>query len=460
MNLDGLVGKLSRSWAPKKIVFRPTPKMVLAKLDVEKRLRAVTAQATLIDLKDLRERLAAANALNQWDGIAPRDWRYAADCLAMGPDPLIADVRFVERYVKEQRERLSRSAVYRLIRFYLRHHDPTMPGLRRIAAFLEEIVPQWRWLWAEQHRTLALFDVDAAPKNLAAHVTARTEKPPREVLEAAGFEGTLVTALLAARAFLEGTQAARRMLEQAPSLPLLKRLAAWAANDETFVYGSLPGARARMAEAMLLPWIDRSPPDDIREFTEGFLLSLLHDPRIDMARWTDIHEDARRVMRRWLTKASLEQFLEVVDRTAQTHMWAARRKFWGAYYERRFMQEAWVAFARDGAAVAKQLAADRENVAIGNFGHLQHGSNVQRDHAVLIMQIGELTVADWSHNGRCHIWLPSNDKAPKLYGQTYTKHKLAEGSDFAKVHSGMWQYDVHEYIKRQTGLRMQTRDYM
>ena len=89
------------------------------------------------------------------------------------------------------------------------------------------------------------------------------------------------------------------------------------ASDDRFAFDSTPGADARMAEAMLLPWVDRQPPDEVRTFIEGHLLSLLHDLRIERSRWVDVDEEAKRVMRRWLTRASLEQFLDVVDRTAQ-----------------------------------------------------------------------------------------------------------------------------------------------
>ncbi|WP_227657754.1 EH signature domain-containing protein, partial [Candidatus Magnetaquicoccus inordinatus] len=176
-------------------------------------------------------------------------------------------------------------------------------------------------------------------------------------------------------------------------------------------------------------------------------------------RWLDVDEKAQRVMRRWLTRASLEQFLDVVDLTAQSHMWAARRKFWSAYYEHKFMLEAWVAFARDGSNFAKRLAAEKENPAIGSFGVLASGG-VLKNHAVLIMQIGDLVVADWSHNGKCHIWLPGNENVPKLYRHTYHRDELVNGSDFNKVHNGDWQNDVHAFIRRYTGITITTRRYV
>ena len=275
-------------------------------------------------------------------------------------------------------------------------------------------------------------------------------------MEAMGFSRSLYGARLAGHAYI----AAAQELKKTPSsLPIIRRFAAWGKADDRFAFESAPGAAARMAEAMLLPWVDRQPPEDVRAFIEGHLLSLLHDLRIERSCWVDVDEDAKRVMRRWLTRASLEQFLDVVDRTAQSHMWPARRKFWGAYYEHEYMGEAWVAFAREGAELAKSLAAEKENPAIGNFGVLATSANVQKNHAVLIMQISELTVADWSHSGKCHIWLSENPSAPKLY-RSYSRDELINNSDFEKKHGGQWQFEVYDFIKRHTGIRMNVREYM
>jgi hypothetical protein len=269
-------------------------------------------------------------------------------------------------------------------------------------------------------------------------------------MEAAGFGGSLYGARLAGHAYIA---AARELRNNPSSLPAIQRFAAWGKARDRFAFDSTPGAAAGMAEAMLLPWVDRQPPDEVRTFIEGHLLSLLHDPRIERSRWVDVDEEAKRVMRRWLTRASLEQFLDVVDRTAQSHMWAARRRFWGAYYEHKYMLEAWVAFAREGA----ELAAEKENPAIENFGVL--ASSAKSNHAVLIMQIGELTVADWSHSGKCHIWLSKNPSAPKLY-RSYSRDELINDSDFEKKHGGQWQLEVHDFIRRHTGIRMNVREYM
>ncbi|EME68214.1 hypothetical protein H261_19486 [Paramagnetospirillum caucaseum] len=457
MNFEDALAKLA-AWSPKKVAFPPTPVMVHEANAVAKRLREVSASVNLIDLDDLRRRLSQARSAGDWTSISTRDWRYVADCLGAGQSPLVDDAGFLDEYLARLKDQLSRRAISRLIRYYVTHFDPAHQGLRKIAAFLQVAVGQWQWQWSDKE-AVDMFDVSNAPSQLAKYVRRSKEMPAADAMEAAGLGGTLYGCKLAGHAYIAAANGLKTFISNNPSsLPAIRRFASWGVVDSRFAFDGTSGAAARMAEAMLLPWVDRQPPDDVRSFIESHLLALLHDLRIERSRWLDVAEDAKRVMRRWLTRASLEQFLDVVDRTAQTHMWAARRKFWNAYYENKFMLEAWVAFAKDGADLAKRLAAEKENPAIGNFGLLESGAR-DKTQAVLIMQIGELLVADWSHNGKCHVWLSGNPSAPKLY-RSYSREDLVTGSDFEKMHLGAWQSDVHEYIRRNTGIRMMSRDYM
>lgn len=460
MKLTDVLDKLT-AWVPKKVTFPPTPRIVHTSREVAQKLRKITATVDIVDLKDLRERLSLVKASGNWDAISKREWRYVADCLSSGESALIDDSGFLDEYLRRLKEQRSRRGISRLIRYYLRHFDPRHPGINKIAVYLREAVMQWKWHWAEQRKTLDLFNVSEAPGKLVGYIM-ESQEPVSAAMEAIGLDGSLYGARIVGHSYLTAAHRLKKELANNPnkSLPAIKRFATWGLVNNRFAFESTTGAIAGMADALLLPWVDRQPPEDSQAFIEAHLLSLLRDLRIDRSRWMGVDEEAKRVMRRWLTKASLEQFLDVVDRTAQSHMWAARRKFWFAYYENKFMLEAWVAFAANGASLARKLAAERDNPAIRNFGTLNRGAGVVRDHAVLIMQIGELVVADWSHNGKCHIWLPGNEDSPQLYKRSYDREELINGSSWDKKHLGAWQSDVHDYIKRNTGIRMMTRDYM
>ena len=80
------------------------------------------------------------------------------------------------------------------------------------------------------------------------------------------------------------------------------------------------------------------------------------------------------------------------------------------------------------------------------------------------MRIGPLTIAEWSHNGSCRIWLSGNESAPKLYKPTYSRHELMTGDDFSKPHMGSergsWQGAIARWIEDQTGISVPRRAYM
>jgi len=460
VNLKDTLDKLA-DWAPRKVTFPPTPHIVHASRKVAQKLREIRATVNVIDLKDLRDRLSLVKAIGNWDAISTREWRYVADCLSAGKPPLIEDEGFLDEYLRRLKEQRSRRGVSRLIRYYLTHFDPRHPGIIKISAYLSEAVMQWKWHWAEQRENIDLFNITCAHKGLANYIS-ESKETPADAMKTIGLDGSLYGAKIVGYAYLAAADKLKKDLTSNPdiSLPAIKRYTAWGLVNNRFAFDSITGAAARMADALLLPWVDRQPPEDCQAFIEAHILSILHDLRIDRSRWMDVNEEAKRVMRRWLTKASLEQFLDVVDRTAQSHMWAARRKFWFAYYENKFMLEAWVAFAANGASLARKLAAERDNPAIRNFGMLNRSAGVVKDHAVIIMQIGELIVADWSHNGKCHIWLQGNEASPKLYKRSYDRDELINGSSWDKKHLGAWQLDVHSYIHRNTGIRMMSKDYM
>jgi hypothetical protein len=129
-------------------------------------------------------------------------------------------------------------------------------------------------------------------------------------------------------------------------------------------------------------------------------------------------DDVADILKRWLTEQSLRQFFDVVDRIAQPHQWRFRRAFWQAYHDANLIQNAWVIFGPDGAAQARRSFG--QGIRFGRFrsgGHKQ----VQRGHAVLLMDMGQCVVADWSHNGYCNIWPASDPDRPRdLNAETYS----------------------------------------
>ncbi|MEO5333358.1 MAG: EH signature domain-containing protein [Magnetococcus sp. YQC-5] len=410
-----------------------------------------------VDLDNLHARLMITNADGNWNRIQEVEYRYLSECLSMGNPPLVADDRFVARYLSKIEPISSPMLVKRLVRYYLIHYSPVTPGFRRIATYITDHITECG-VWEERHHQHRLFDVNAAPGHLAATVMA-SEVDPQRSLSSLGFTGTLARSNILAEAFGRACWHFRKHLEQHnprhDRLTELRRIVAWASPHEMeFAFGGSPAIKKVFVEALLMPWANQTPTDEMREFITTTLIGMFQDPRLRPGAWSGIPEEALSILRRWLTKASLEQFIAVVDEVVtpdRKHMWNARKKFWRAYYDHDFMQEAWVVLGKRGIQSAKKLKLE--------YGSFASGSIQDQTQALLIMRIGTgstppLLVADWSHNGFCHIWLDDAKMVPKLYKSLYRKGDLNHESTFKKRHAGAWQDDVAEFIRSHTGIKI------
>ncbi len=466
MSFRHLVEGLPGNWTPRSFPFPADCATEDARIAVENRLGILSSPPLSIDMPELRHLLALAARSGDWSGIGERDWRYAAECLSFGNQPLIANEPFMEAYLAHAAATRSNAIINGLIRYYLWHFEPGLAGFRRVAAFLAALVKDGRSRWSELHRRFQLFDPDLAPGRLAEAVMA-ADKPPRDVLAQFGFSGQLAASELLGHAFVRACDGIVKTAttDDAPALPpsYAQRLVSWSHKGKEFLYGGVARARPALAEALLLPWTTRTPAPEQIDFIKRTLVALMHEPRTSPVAWGDVSAAAQSVMCLWLAKVSLEQFLEVVDETVQVHhsrMWSSRRKFWNAYYEKGFMQEAWVVFGRRGAAIARYTANNRERSDTASFGTFLGDAASDQRQAVLIMKIGPLVVADWSHNGCCHVWLAGNTRAPRLFRREYFRSDLIVNSDFEKPHVKNWQSDVHDFIRSHTGLWMPSGDYM
>ena len=89
------------------------------------------------------------------------------------------------------------------------------------------------------------------------------------------------------------------------------------------------------------------------------------------------------------------------------------------------------------------------------FARLDRPSS--RDHSVLLLKLGDLTIAEFSHNGRVWIWPPKDAKqAPRMYRSTYSVPDVT-GAEIDFVHAGSetfrWQTNVADAIRRYTNIK-------
>ncbi len=219
----------------------------------------------------------------------------------------------------------------------------------------------------------------------------------------------------------------------------------------------------QIADALLQPWKEEDPPPDVLKLIMQFLLKHLGDPRSSNFssertpnKWLRVDEDTKQIMLRWLVKESLEQFFQVVREVAFDQHWKYREEFWRAYYELDVIEDAWVSFGPKALSHAKE-----RNLQKDSYAELLSGAS---NHSVLLMRMGNLTIAEFSHNGKCNIFKDENPDKPVLYKGYYNVYMLRNSPDFVQIHHGSergtWQQRVADYVRRETGIYLESWNYL
>lgn len=217
-----------------------------------------------------------------------------------------------------------------------------------------------------------------------------------------------------------------------------------------------PERRHEMAEALLLPFDGQNPHDSIKSFIQELLRPHFGHPQVRPQDWSQVALPARRVMLRWLGTQSFKAFLDVVDKITERdptadRVWPYRRKFWEAYQDRGYIDEAWVILGSE----AKQLAASLPKGTLGACGTLTGASKI---HCSLLFRIGPLTINEWSHKGKCRIWMTDHERVhpPELYREEYRAESLKGFAYREIVHNGSengkWQREVAAHIFMHTNI--------
>ena len=152
-------------------------------------------------------------------------------------------------------------------------------------------------------------------------------------------------------------------------------------------------------------------------------------------------------------------FLKVIAEHAPSEQFEARRDLWWSYFNREYVTDACVILGRDAARTAERIK-EKHQLMYGEF--LRGG--VQADQSVLLMSVGKLIVADWSHNGKFRAWDQDGGYKPKFHQKYYDANDLRKDSneilqvngDYGDgiVHhrQGNWVHRVERYISKEAGI--------
>lgn len=237
----------------------------------------------------------------------------------------------------------------------------------------------------------------------------------------------------------------------------------WGARDLEHAFAWLEAAgqlrfrdmTVEVASAFLAPFVGEAPPAYVKDAIQAFLCRVIGDPRLRPQRWQGVPDEIRAVLVRWLVGASLEDFFRVLDETALDRHWRYRKAFWRAYLEKGLIDDAWVVLRRKASDMVRRSFRSDPAELVGG------GDSSQ---SVLLMTIGGLTIAEWSHNGSCRIWKRGSPAAPSLYQRRYTWADLMGRCDFLQRHTGadrgVWQERVASWIEAETGRSVSRAAYM
>lgn len=221
--------------------------------------------------------------------------------------------------------------------------------------------------------------------------------------------------------------------------------------------------RVPFANALLGCWVGRKPSDQLKNILVEFFITHYGDPRFQNHlhfQWDGVSIQAKGVILNWLTGDTLRGFMKLLQRTAD-EIWQYRQKFWMAYYERGYIDEAWMALGDNAQWAAQSLKMDQKGMG---YGHLDGGA--ASNQSVLLIKIGGLVFTEWSHNGSLRAYVEGNPQTPQLYQRTYHGADLrsATSLDFhgaanmnpelrhMNSEGGTWQRKARDFIRKRTNV--------
>jgi hypothetical protein len=284
-----------------------------------------------------------------------------------------------------------------------------------------------------------------------------TNEPPVPLLEAAGLTGELRYSEFVAAAALRSAAAIRvEMQSNADCSERIARLLEVLCPKDRFAFPQLLPALARI---LLRPYESVSPSDSNLQALVNLFFTTHGDPRIyPAADWRGVEERDLQVMLRWLVRATFEDFLRIIGATAKGSHWASRRHFWSAYIEADYVTDAWVVLGRSAHARARRS----DSIASGGYATLKGPTNSAQ--SVLLLKLGGVIVGEWSNDGACRLWSPSNPSAPKLYQTSYDAAQLRTGASAEIRHTGneqgTWQRKIEHLLWQWLGIHIPRSSYL
>jgi hypothetical protein len=401
---------------------------------------------------------------NDFDSIRKRDWRHVPYAIWIKDKGGLLNIpSAIDRYLNQElpkaldETRRPLKWGRPLVFTYIEQYNPNDTLFKTISKHAKDFFNSPKVNNASSivglARSLNLFDVNEGPRKTAEAIATsrRTLREWIQVHELWPSFGTSPFAEAAFNSFLQSNEDFRR------SDDFINTIFEWSITDRGDLRYS--ASRARLADALLLPWRSKQPNDATQSKLITYLLKHYGDPRIGKNLWHGVSSEAVRVLIAWINGRTLEAFFRILQETADS-IWQYRQKFWTAYFKAGHIDEAWVALGPDAAAVLKRFDDTKQL----KYAHLLGSESSQ---SILLIRMGQIIFCEWSHNGRLRAQRIDSPVSPAMYKTYYDSESLRfQSLDFNNgltqdpglVHfssqSGGWQERARLFIQKNIGIRM------
>lgn len=380
--------------------------------------------------------------VREWDWSNIRTSRITTAAVAVFDEERCAraDLETVRQfYCAEIRSRPAGAFLAAMVRVYTDSFRSNAAHTRELAKALEERQEDLgNRAMVLLNALPGLFDPNSAAEELAKIMVAADD--PYQRLKDMGFRSPHASGLAQEAHFLFVQELAPMLRHDHARQQLLR----WTIPEGTSPLQS--GADVAVA-ALLAPWKDQTPPDDLRHEISEAIIGAYKDPRLHRGGiWAGFDPELKAVLLRWLTKQDMKFFCDMVTETQNSHMWPPRRDFWLGLYDDGMIEEAWVAFGSEAQRYARQHLLRSGEANIGRRFARQHDRGGGT--SLLIMRIGNKIVVDGCHSYKTHIFQSNDRNAPKLYQRSYYCDDIMRASPNSKSHSSIpsWKEWVMRHV--------------
>jgi len=355
-----------------------------------------------------------------------------------------------------------------LARSYWNRFNPELPIFADLARYCATRSDRLPSRWRQMAEEFPLWDHELGPKalgQLLLEPTRRETMLSRVNLDMRDMQGGFVEEAFSALL----RDLSKRSTTHCSEFELLDEAAIILELAESLGAGVLRSNAGLISYVLLKPWINRAANAEHKDALRVFLVKQFGDPRTKQNEWLSrakllhaadqVHDapEVFQLLNRWLTERSVELFFEIIaDTTERKDHWMARRAFWNAYLETGAISDAWCILGSQAERQVRMLTG----VSSSDFGRVE-GNAIDPGHSALLMKIGDLVIADWSHVGAVRFWKLPN--CPSLYSRKYFGKNLdrSAGYGYARTdyipvksmsHIGKWYRKFSDFIRKETGV--------